>query len=78
MNSQYTLNSSFLSCVTRHMDSQKPFGDVPRKVAAAVRRSVVATRVMARALKSANEIAEEMKKVSQTFFHLVLRDCTTV
>ena len=63
MNSQYDIDAPYLFCVGRHMDEQEPFGDIPRKVAAAVRRSVVAARVMTEALKSAHEIAEQMKKV---------------
>ena len=65
MNPQYALDPAFLSCVTRHMDEHEPFGDIPRKVASSVRRAVVAVRAMARALHSASEIADEMRKVSQ-------------
>ena len=64
MNPQYALDPAFLSCVTRHMDEHEPFGDIPRKVASSVRRAVVAVRAMARALHSASEIADEMRKVS--------------
>ena len=66
MNPQYALDPAFLSCVTRHMDEHEPFGDIPRKVASSVRRAVVAVRAMARALHSASEIADEMRKVSQS------------
>ena len=64
MNPQYALDGAFLSCVTRHMDEHAPFGDIPRKVAASVRRAVVAVRAVARALHSAADIADEMRKVS--------------
>ena len=63
MNSQYTLDDRYLSCVASHMSEQRPFGDVPRKVSASVRRSMVATRTFSRAMRSANKIAEHMKKV---------------
>ena len=63
MNPQYALDGAFLSCVTRHMDEHAPFGDIPRKVAASVRRAVVAVRAVARALHSAADIADEMRKV---------------
>ena len=65
MNPQYALDPAFLSCVTRHMDEHEPFGDIPRKVASSVRRAVVAVRAMARALHSASDIADEMRKVSE-------------
>ena len=66
MNPQYALDGAFLSCVTRHMDEHAPFGDIPRKVAASVRRAVVAVRAVARALHSAADIADEMRKVSRS------------
>ncbi len=64
MNPQYTLDSSYLSCVTRHMRQQQPFKEVPSKVAASVKRSMVATRVLVKALRSGYKIAEEMRAVS--------------
>ena len=65
MNPQYALDPAFLGCVTRHMDEHEPFGDIPRKVASSVRRAVVAVRAMARALHSASQIADEMRKVRE-------------
>ena len=67
MNPQYALDGAFLSCVTRHMDEHAPFGDIPRKVAASVRRAVVAVRAVARALHSAADIADEMRKVRDCY-----------
>ena len=70
MNPQYALDGAFLSCVTRHMDEHAPFGDIPRKVAASVRRAVVAVRAVARALHSAADIADEMRKVRNGDCHV--------
>lgn len=67
MNSQYTFDDDYLTCVMKHMDGQKPFGDVPAKVASSVKRSMVATRAMVKALKSGYTIADEMKMVILTF-----------
>ena len=51
-----------------NMAEQKPFGDVPSKVASSVQRSMTATRAMVKALKSAFEIIEEIKLVRNDAF----------
>lgn len=65
MNSQYSLESdhSYLRCVAQHMDQIAPFGDVPKKIASSVRRSMLATRAMYKAVRSAYKIADKMKSV---------------
>ena len=63
MNSQYRFDQPYLTCVAEHMDDVKPFGDVSRKMTTAVKRSMVAVRALAKALKSGFQISEDMKKV---------------
>ena len=64
MNSQYTFDDKYLTCVVMHMSDQKPFGDEPHKVATSVTNSLVATRAVVKALKSGYDISEEIKRVS--------------
>jgi hypothetical protein len=63
MNSQYTFDPVYLTCISKKMEEAKPFGDVPSKVASSVKRSMVAMRTLIRALKSGHAIAENVKKV---------------
>jgi hypothetical protein len=63
MNSQYTFEPAYLTCLANHMHDSKPFGDVPLKMASSVKRSMVATRTLIRALRSGHAIAENVKKV---------------
>ena len=48
------------------MDILRPFGDVPRKLASSVKRSLVAARALVKALRTGHEIANQMTKVKQT------------
>jgi len=63
LNAQYTFDGLYLSCVSENMDQLRPFGDVPRKLASAVKRSLVAARALVRALRTGHEIANQMTKV---------------
>ena len=63
LNSQYTFDGLYLSCVLENMDQLRPFGDVPRKLASAVKRSLVAARAVVRALRTGREISYQMTKV---------------
>ena len=65
MNSQYTFEPAYLTCLANHMHDSKPFGDVPLKMASSVKRSMVATRTLIRALRSGHAIAENVKKVNK-------------
>ena len=47
------------------MDQLRPFGDVPRKLASAVKRSLVAARALVRALRTGHEIANQIMKVRE-------------
>ena len=64
MNSQYTFDPVYLTCISKHMADVKPFGDVPIKMASSVKRSMVATRTLVKALRSGHAIAENVKKVN--------------
>jgi len=63
LNAQYSFDGLYLSCVSENMDQLRPFGDVPRKLASAVKRSLVAARALVRALRTGHEIANQMTKV---------------
>jgi len=64
LNAQYTFDGLYLSCVSENMDQLRPFGDVPRKLASAVKRSLVAARALVKALRTGHEIANQMTKIS--------------
>ena len=64
MNSQYYFSASYMECVSENMPHIEPFGDVPQKMASSLKRSMVAARTMLKAVKSAYQIASEMKSVS--------------
>ena len=63
LNSQYKFDSMYMSCVSENMAELNPFGDVPRKLASSVKRSMVAARALVRALKTGHEIANVLTKV---------------
>lgn len=55
------------------MKELKPFGDVPHKLSAQVKRSFVATRTYGKALAVGVEVVKEMLGVSYNFsffFHI--------
>lgn len=52
-----------MSCVSENMAQLNPFGDVPRKLASSVKRSMVAARALVKALKTGHEIANILTKV---------------
>ena len=53
-----------MQCVEEHLPYIKPFGDDHEKLALILQRSMVAARTTIKAVKSAHEIATEMKMVS--------------
>jgi len=63
LNGQYSFSGIYMSCVADNMDTIRPFGDVPRKLASSVKRSLVAARALVKALKTGHEIANQMTKV---------------
>ena len=63
LNGQYNFDVHYLACVSDNMEVLKPFGDVPRKLASSVKRSLVAARALVKALRTGHEIANQMTKV---------------
>merc|ERR1719422_731054 len=64
LNGQYSFSGIYLNCVSDNMDILRPFGDVPRKLASSVKRSLVAARALVKALRTGHEIANQMTKVT--------------
>jgi glypican 6 len=50
--------------VAENIDQLRPFGDVPRKMATSVKRSLVAARALVKALRTGHDITKEMSKVT--------------
>ena len=63
LNGQYNFDVHYLACVSDNMEVLRPFGDVPRKLASSVKRSLVAARALVKALRTGHEIANQMTKV---------------
>jgi hypothetical protein len=70
LNSQYTFEGLYLGCVSENMEELNPFGDVPRKLASSVKRSLVAARALVKALRTGHEIANQMTKVRKGALNL--------
>ena len=64
MNSSFDFSEKYMQCVEEHLPYIKPFGDDHEKLALILQRSMVAARTTIKAVKSAHEIATEMKMVS--------------
>ena len=64
VNQQYMFNEDYLSCVTRHMDDLKPFGDVPHKLKLQVKRAFIAARTFVQGLAIGRDVIVAMEKVS--------------
>ena len=64
MNSMFYFSEKYMQCVEEHLPYIKPFGDDHEKLALILQRSMVAARTTIKAVKSAHEIATEMKMVS--------------
>ena len=65
LNTQYTFDGLYLTCVAENIDHLRPFGDVPRKMATSVKRSLVAARALVKALRTGHDITLQMAKVSR-------------
>jgi len=64
LNSQYTFSEQYFSCVTEHMSLLKPFGDVPVKLSAQIKRSFTAARTFVQGLAYGRDVINSMTKVS--------------
>ena len=68
MNPQYEYSEQYQKCIKAQMNTVKPFGDVPEKLASSLKRSLVATRILHKSVQSAFEIVNQMSMVSHIFF----------
>ena len=68
MNPQYEYSEQYQKCIKAQMNTVKPFGDVPEKLASSLKRSLVATRILHKSVQSAFEIVNQMSMVSHNFF----------
>ncbi|KAL5244699.1 hypothetical protein ACI65C_012109 [Semiaphis heraclei] len=66
MNSQFTFDAKYLVCVSESMSEVAPFGDVPDKLSAPLKRSFVASRTYVQALKIAGDILANINKMAPT------------
>lgn len=62
LNSQYQFNDLYLKCIGTYMDDMKPFGDIPDKLTAEIKKSFIAIRAFVQALKIGNEVTKNMLK----------------
>ena len=64
LNAQYTFDDKYMQCVAEHMDDLKPFGDVPKKLAAHVKRAFIAARTFVQGLAIGRDVILAISKVS--------------
>ncbi|CAH0747034.1 unnamed protein product [Diatraea saccharalis] len=63
LNSQYSFDEKYLSCVNEHMREIKPFEDVPQKLSVQLRRAFVATRTFHKALQAGADVVRNMMQL---------------
>ncbi|KAK7945675.1 hypothetical protein WMY93_001403 [Mugilogobius chulae] len=61
-NRQYNIGEDYLECVSKQIDTLRPFGDTPREMKLKVTRTFVASRSFAQGLMTSGEV---VRKVSQ-------------
>ncbi|XP_042905110.1 glypican-6 [Parasteatoda tepidariorum] len=66
LNSQYTFNDIYMTCISQQMEQLKPFGDVPKKLNVEVKRSFVATRTFVQALVIGRDVVKFIQEVGPT------------
>lgn len=64
LNSQYKFTDQYLQCVTKHMDSLKPFGDMKDKLTAQVKRSFVAARAFVYGLNVGHSVLRQLQAIT--------------
>lgn len=69
LNSQYTFDESYLSCVSEKMEEMKPFGDHPKKIKLEVTRSFIATRAFVQSMIEASNILGTLETVMMSSSH---------
>lgn len=68
------LSDQYASCMTGHIDRLRPFGDVPGKLAAQVKRTFVAVKVLAGGLAVGRDVSTGLAKVGNV--HLNFEPCS--
>ncbi|XP_074598005.1 glypican-6-like isoform X2 [Brevipalpus obovatus] len=66
MNPAHSYNSTYFKCLTNKMDILKVFGNVPLKIIAELKRSLIATRSLHQALLSARDVVNNVTQISPT------------
>lgn len=66
LNAQYVFEKDYLTCVTRHMDDLKPFGDIPQKLKLQVKRAFIAARTFVRGLAIGRDVILAMERIKPT------------
>ena len=59
-----------MNCVSDNKDKldMNPFGDIPEQLAISIKQTMVATRMLVRALKSVQDIANTISEVKDFIF----------
>ena len=66
INPELSMTSKYLDCVTGHIDSLKPFGNVPNELSNHIRKSFVAARALVGGLDVGQKVLSEMRRVSSS------------
>lgn len=66
LNAEYHFDEDYLSCVTRHMDALKPFGDIPQKLKLQVKRAFIAARTFVQGLAIGRDVILAMEGINPT------------
>lgn len=64
LNAKYKFTDSYLTCVTKHMDELKPFGDMKDKLTSQVKRSFVAARAFVHGLSTGHSVLRQLQAIS--------------
>lgn len=66
INSQYEFDEDYLTCVTDKMNDLKPFGDVPVKLSAQVKRAFIAARTFVQGLAIGRDVILSVTEIPPT------------
>ncbi|XP_020778055.1 glypican-1b [Boleophthalmus pectinirostris] len=62
-NKQYNIGEDYLECVSKQMDTLRPFGDTPREMKLKVTRTFVASRSFVQGLMTSGEVVRRVSQV---------------
>lgn len=60
----------YLECVSKQMETLRPFGDVPRALKVSVTRAVLAARSFVQGLAVSGEVVRKVSQVNPPFLSL--------